>query len=110
MKNILTLTPLILFGLLTVLLVTGRIRFGHGLGDVIYYPLIIIGLVLSIINYYKRKNTKLDFKYISFVILFAFATSIFLEMTIWRGAEYRWNGDIIEPTRNTIEKRRQRLY
>jgi hypothetical protein len=95
MKNIALLLPLLIFGILFGLLLNGNIRFGHGFGDVFYYSFIILGLILSLINYFILKMKKIIYAYFTVCIFIIYAVLIFMKMTVWRGPEYLWNGDVI---------------
>ncbi len=110
MKKAIIILPFLLFSTLTLFSILGRIRFGYGLGDIIYYPFIYLGNILSIINIFYFRNKQSNGTYISFSCLAIFFTLIFLQMTIWRGPEYSWNGDIITPSITTKEKRKAKKF
>ncbi|MCH2231835.1 MAG: hypothetical protein MK105_15985 [Crocinitomicaceae bacterium] len=110
MKKAIIIIPIVLFSILTILSVMGRIRFGHGLGDMIYHPLIYLGILLSLINFAIFRNKQSNVVYLSTAILTSFFVLIFLKMTLWRGPEYSWNGDIIAPSSATIEKRKNKDF
>jgi len=84
----------ILIGL-CLLTVIGLLNFGHGLGNIIYYPPIILATIGHIIitkRLTKRSNNKywLPIILISIII----SSSIIYKSTIGRGAEFSWNGEI----------------
>lgn len=71
-----------------------HIAFGWGLGDIIWYGftyfLFFIHLILTVKGKAKSNN------YFCVLIVFFLITTIYicLKATIWRGQEYRWNGNI----------------
>lgn len=81
-----------------ILVLTGtlfkQIAFGWGLGDLIWYGLLylmlIIHLILTIVGWKKSRkyHQKLS---LTFFLLIVW---ICLEATIWRDSEYAWNGKI----------------
>lgn len=85
----------------------GWIRFGHRLGDMIYHPLIYLGILLSLINFALFRKKQNNVVYLSTALLTSFFVLIFLKMTIWRGPEYSWNGDILALSSATKEKRKE---
>ena len=71
-----------------------HIAFGWGLGDLLWYGimyiLFIIQLILTI-----RKLKQNSQGYLPLVLIFTITTIyICLRATIWRGVEYRWNGEL----------------
>jgi len=74
----------------------GKIAFGHGLGD-IFNIILLWGLTLIYLIYVLLFVSKLKFESITLLIhnlMFTFFTIwICLEATIWRGSEYKWNGE-----------------
>jgi hypothetical protein len=93
--NIILLSFLILLLLLTL---TGKLTFGHGLGDLFYVVLIaFIVLIHFTITLILRKK-KIEKYWLSIII--ASSTVCFLvvyETTIGRGAEHTWNGKVFLP-------------
>lgn len=110
MKKAIIILPITFFSILTIFSVLGRIRFGHGLGDIIYHPLIYLGIILSVINFTYFRKKQSQGAYITSSLLATFFILIFLKMTIWRGPEYSWNGDIIAPSNATKEKRETKAF
>lgn len=102
MKTTIKIFPLITLIIFSILLTMGRVRFGFGLGDIIYHGLVYIGLVIYGI-YYITKKENLIIPILATVL----CGYLILTMTIWRGGEYRWNGDILAPTQETKEIRKQ---
>lgn len=89
------------FHLISFILVVGvfktEMTFGLGLGDLgMLFVLVLINLVVILINYLKKK-IKIDIKYFNVLnICIIIATIIYfsLVLTIWRGSERPWNGDL----------------
>lgn len=72
-----------------------HISFGWGLGDTLWY-LLMYGLFIMhlIISVKSRSNKELK-RHIFLTIIFLTTTIyICLKATIWRGVEYRWNGEL----------------
>ena len=83
------------FFVLSLLAVAGKLAFGHGLGDFMYcflLWLVTIIFAVSLVVFRKNKSYKVQ---ATMTIVFA-CVLLFLcySMTIGRGAEYRWNGNI----------------
>ena len=110
MKKAIKILPLIILAILSVLLITGRVRFGLGLADIIYHGLIYIGLIIYGIYFIAKKEVSDNINLIIPVLSFAICGYLILSMTIWRGGEYRWDGDILAPAQKTIEKRKQKEF
>ena len=79
--------------MVTFFVIKGVFTFGHGLGD-LYYLIGLIGfLVIAIVlrvRYFKKIEIRVELFFITsiwVVIIF-----IILKLTIYRGAEYLWNG------------------
>jgi hypothetical protein len=93
-KQIIKILPLIILIILSILSMKGRLVFGSGLGDILFHGLIHIGLIIYgiylILKKEKQQNISLIFPILSIV----FCGYLILSMTIWRGVEYRWNGNI----------------
>ena len=71
-----------------------HIAFGFGLGDLLWYGLMYLGLLIHLtLTWFGRKKSKNYFIRLS-VIFLIFIIWICLEATIWRNSEYRWNGKI----------------
>lgn len=74
-----------------------NIAFGKGLGDSFYLLILLILSVIYSIVYFKffKKNTGNNYTVILFcAILIITVSYFFLKLTIWRGAEYPWNGEL----------------
>ena len=82
--------------------IIGNIAFGHGLGDIIYHPILWVITLAYIINFAinRKKEKKLLISNAVFTIPI---TWIILSTTFWRGGEYRWNGEIFYPSTKTKE-------
>ncbi|MDB4769090.1 hypothetical protein OAG16_03325 [Saprospiraceae bacterium] len=110
MKKAIKILPLIVLAILSVLLMTGRVRFGLGLADIIYHGLIYIGFIIYGIYFIAKKEVSKSINLIFPILSIVFCGYLILSMTIWRGGEYRWNGDILAPTQKTREKRKQEKF
>lgn len=110
MMKTIKILPLIILVLLSLLSMTGRIKFGLGLGDVIYHGLIYLGLIVYGIYFFlTRKHLKSS--YIIFpILIIGYCGYLILMMTIWRGAEYRWDGSVLALTQNTREKQKKTAF
>lgn len=88
----------LLFSILSVLLVIGKITSGHGLGDLFYlYSLIgllsLIGVSLVIIS--RCEERKVGFyRIILFVFCILILVYFIYSFSIGRGPEKSWNGDM----------------
>ena len=95
---------MILWFILNVLIAlgnwTGKIRFGLGLGDLVYMVVIGLAVVLVGVYYYRDLKIGSESDLISksnlfvMTICFIFLVFIILKMTYWRGLESRWDGKI----------------
>ncbi len=75
----------------------GDITFGHGLGD-LYYLIFIVSLTILSLIFYVRIN-KGNFAnkkmiYLFIVYLIVIVVSFCLKLTLFRGAEFPWDGNI----------------
>ncbi len=72
----------------------GYITYGYGLGDLFYLILAVIALlitsVLAFHVFIKRRRLMLFLMFLIFSIVIFFG----LNATIYRGSEYKWNGQI----------------
>lgn len=86
---------LIIFSVFIMInMIAGRIRFGHGIGDVFYYMISWVAIsIFLIVLFLSRKNT------IAVAFINIFFTGILiiliLEATFLRGVESPWNGHIL---------------
>ena len=98
---------------------TSIITFGHGLGDLYELMfLIVISIILFIFYFilfkiFKNKSSKILslLKIIYYLCMTSIIVWFSLQLTLFRGSEYKWNGDIffktpfcINDTLNTIEE------
>jgi hypothetical protein len=78
-----------------ILIFSGKVTFGHGLGDLFYLILLTILLIffgyLFYLNIKWRKKIQVVISLLLIIIVILFT----LKMTIWRGIEYPWNGNIL---------------
>ena len=91
------LTYLLWFSLIVFLNLKGEIGFGHGLGD-LYYLIFIVFLTILFLFFYLRIIRKyLDNKrmiYLFIVFLFITVVSFSLKLTLLRGPEFPWDGNL----------------
>jgi hypothetical protein len=85
-----------LFLLLSLLAIAGKLAFGHGLGDFIYCIFLWLMTVAFAVLFLTRRKENSSKTSATVTIIFA-CVLLFLiySMTIGRGAEYRWNGNIL---------------
>jgi len=110
MKKIIKILPLIILLIISILLMTGRVRFGFGLGDIVYHGLVYIGLIIYGIYFIVKKEIPQKTNLIFPILSIIFCGYLILTMTIWRGGEYLWNGDVLVPTQKTREERKQKEF
>lgn len=79
-----------------VLNLNANITFGRGLGDIFYLiELIVISIILAVAFFKVKKHTENKFAVMLLCIIMVLTIIFFLlKLTIWRGAEYIWNGNI----------------
>ena len=73
----------------------GLLNFGHGLGNIIYFPPIILSTLTHVFltrRLIKRNNNSYWFPIILLSIIVCIL--IIYEATFGRGGEFSWNGDI----------------
>ncbi|MBS1571774.1 MAG: hypothetical protein JST62_05185 [Bacteroidetes bacterium] len=80
---------------LTILTIIGLLNFGHGLGNIIYFPPIIfanIGHFIITKHLTKKKN---DNYWLPIILVSIFiCIGILYSATLGRGPEFAWNGKI----------------
>jgi hypothetical protein len=104
-RKVIVILPLVALSLFVSLSFAGRIAFGHGLGDIVYFGVGWLGFIIYGI-YFIVKRKKLARVNLLFPLMaIAFCVWISLEMTIWSGPEARWNGRILSLT----EKQRKEI-
>lgn len=90
-KTILTIKAITI--LLALSFFNGKITFGYGLGDFVHWIIYIISFVLFFIlsRLFKAKEA-----YIKLILSLWILTliSFVLLVTVFRGAEYPWNGNL----------------
>lgn len=101
MKKTIKILPLIILGILSILLMGERVHFGLGLGDIIYHGMVYIGFIIYSIHLLVNKESPERTNLIFPIFSLLFCAYLILSMTIWRGAEYSWNGDILAPINQT---------
>lgn len=90
--NLLNWTVFLIGTVLTYLTLMGKTRFGHGLGDVFYHislPLLVL-INFVIITVLKKHN-----KWIVLLVFSLLYAYFIYKMTLGRGPEYSWNGEIL---------------
>ena len=81
--------------LLCFLTLFGYLNFGHGLGDLFYYPIIILAVIVHI--FFTTRLSKFNndnFFLILIICSFFFSISYIYAATYGRGAEFPWDGNI----------------
>jgi hypothetical protein len=79
--------------IILILAFSGYIVFGHGLGDVLYYLIIIVFLIIvTILRTILLKKWNSKYKFIIIILIALFVTYITVKATVLRGPEYPWNG------------------
>ena len=101
-------TVFLLYVALSVLILNGKVTFGHGLGDLFYLIIVALaGLIQLIINLtfahpkkeeFKKKNATVGVVFL--IILFLFG----LKFTFGRGPEMKWNGKVFVESKKTNKK------
>ena len=80
---------------LCILTIIGLLNFGHGLGNILYFPPIILatgGHIIITIRLIKRNNNKY---WIPIIIISSLVCiGIIYKATIGRGGEFSWNGEM----------------
>jgi len=109
-RKVIKILPLITLALLSVLLMTGRVRFGWGPADVIFHGLIYISLLTYVVYLIFKKEANSDISLIVPGLSIMVCVYLFMSMTFLRGGAYPWNGDILEPTQKEAQKRKQKKY
>lgn len=86
----------LIFGWIALCSVWGGIRFGHGLGDLVYYLGALLLCCLSIGIFFIARSNRIWISGKIFLLLFYWTVLIyfFLKMSILRGVESRWDGNI----------------
>jgi hypothetical protein len=86
---------LIFFVLLSILGLAGKLAFGHGLGDLVYYIIVwVTSLAFIAIFIFKKAMPVPVLLFITIVFVSILLYLIYM-MTLGRGAEYRWNGNVL---------------
>jgi len=97
MKRILNLC-IVLYLLWTfsilILIFSGKVTFGQGLGDLFYLVLLIIMQIFFGYLFYLNIKGKINFPLVISLLLIIILILFTLKMTIWRGIEYPWNGNV----------------
>lgn len=85
-------------GLIMLLFLLSEITFGYGLGDLYFLIMVILFfLVFTALRIIIAKN-KQHFFLNSIFITLMLATIVYfsLKLTVYRGPEYKWNGDLFK--------------
>lgn len=86
----------VIYSILVVILVMiGKLSFGHGLGDLYYIiELVIFLCFIILLNSIKHKINYSFFKY--FILLLSVIIILYfsLKLTIYRGVEKPWDGNV----------------
>ncbi|CAM4399453.1 hypothetical protein FLTE109939_09630 [Flavobacterium terrigena] len=76
-------------------MIMGLLNFGHGLGNILYFPPIILFTITHILL--TRRLIKRNNNTYWFLLIFIFGLICMLiiyKATYGRGGEFSWNGDI----------------
>lgn len=78
-----------------ILTIVGLLNFGHGLGNIIYFPPIILATVAHIVIT-RRLNRKNNNKYWLPLIMISslISLTIVYYATLGRGGEFSWDGRV----------------
>lgn len=72
----------------------GRVAFGYGLGDVVFYLILWAVTVTYLIGFLINRSK--DYRLLITNLLLGIPSIwIILTATIWRGSEHRWDGNIL---------------
>lgn len=94
------LNLIILFTLVLICIVGTfykQIAFGAGLGDIFFHALLYFATVLHLIFTIRSSNKGLKRHLFLTISFLTFTILIILQATIWRGSEYKWNGELFYP-------------
>jgi hypothetical protein len=80
---------------LCILTTIGLLNFGHGLGNIIYMPpIILVTIGQVVITRRLNKNNNNDYWLPIIIVSLIICFAIIYKTTIGRGPEFSWNGDI----------------
>ncbi len=98
MSNFWKIFNLLVLGFLISLCVVGtffkQISFGLGLGDLFGIAFLYAATLIHIVLTFSFRKNKTNRYMVLSLIFLVLSIAISLKATIWRGAEYRWNGDL----------------
>lgn len=77
-----------------ILIFSGKVTFGQGLGDLFYLVLLTIMQIFFGYLFYLNFKGRINFPLVISLLLIIILILFTLKMTIWRGIEYPWNGNI----------------
>jgi hypothetical protein len=78
-----------------ILIFSGKATFGQGLGDLLYLILLTILQIFFCYLFYLNIKGRINFPLVISLLLIIIVILFTLKMTIWRGIEYPWNGNIL---------------
>ena len=94
-QNVFSILFLVWILSMLTLILCGKVTFGHGIGDLLYLFLLVIFLIVFLFFFFSNLKRKIKMpiliSFLTFLIIMLLFT---LKMTIWRGVEYPWNGQI----------------
>ncbi len=77
-------------------MIAGLLNFGHGLGNIVYFPPIIIFTILHILLTRKLTKRNNNLYWFPMIIIFSIICILIIyKATLGRGGEFSWNGDIL---------------
>lgn len=71
--------------------ITGNMTFGHGLGNLYYLLYLVLIIILFLITYIVKDKF---FRWIILILISVILTFLILKLTVFRGGEYSWNGNL----------------
>lgn len=83
--------------MLFIVLNLGSISYGHGLGDLFYHAIALAAFTIITILFViglKKKSVDDVLFILMFVAIVLTIVLLTLKFTIYRGPEYRWNGNV----------------
>lgn len=97
MKRILNIGSILHFVWTLIMLIfifSGKIVFGQGMGDMGYVVLLVILQTIFGYVFFLNIRSKIGFPLLMTILLVVCVLLFTLKMTIYRGLEYPWNGNV----------------
>lgn len=93
-SKILNLIYLVWTIVILTLIFCGKVTFGQGIGDFFYLVILIVSQIVFGYLFFKSLRNKIDLSIVIPVLQIIIVLLFTLKMTIWRGIEYPWNGNV----------------